>query len=137
VDEHSEYWDPPPPEVHDNRKAHDSDVGRKKKGRFGPHYRNDLISYVGESSYTEWLTGQCITDRIFHDQEPGTVAGPFRGPLGWYLTRVKGRTPPARPLDLSDPKSMQLLKDDYLRYAFIQYSKEAVAQAEIKGWEPL
>jgi hypothetical protein len=133
MDEHSEYWDPPPKAG----KQKCADVGYKEHGRFGSRYRNDLIYYVGESAYTEWVTGDCITDRIFFDQPENSVAGPFRGPLGWYLTRVNHRTPPARPLNLSDQQQMQLLKDEYVRAAFIKYSKEAVAQADIRGWKPL
>ena len=41
---------------------------------------------------------------------------------------------PTRPLNLAEPKHLQLLKDDYLRVAFTDYAKEAVAQADIKGF---
>ncbi len=137
MDANSEYWDPPPPEAHDGKQQKQSDIGYKKKGRFGPRYRNDLIGYVGESPYSEWVTGESITDHIFFDQAEGTVDGPFRGPLGWYLTRVIKRTPPLRPLDTADPKVRKLLEDDYVRRSFIQYTKEAVARAKIRGWAPL
>jgi hypothetical protein len=133
VDDHSEYWDPPPPESHDGKQQKQSDVGYKKKGRFGPRYRNDLISYVGETAYTDWVSGDCITDRMFFDQAENSVAGPFKGPLGWYITRVNRRTPPSRPLNLSEPRHMELLREDYLRWSFNQYTREAVAKAEIKG----
>ena len=135
VDDHSEYWDPPPPESHDGKTNKQSDVGYKKKGRFSARYRNDLISYVGETAYSEWVTGECITDRMFFDQGENSVAGPFRGPLGWYITRVNRRTPPSRPLNLSEPKHMELLREDYLRFAFNQYTKEAVEKADIKGFK--
>ena len=131
VDDNSEYWDPPPPEGPGKRQ---SDVAYKKKGRFGPKYRNDLIGFVGETPYSEWVTGECITDRMFFDQAESSIAGPFRGPLGYYLTRVNRRTPPSRPLNLSDPKHLGLLRDDYLRWAFIQYSREAVAKAQVSGF---
>jgi hypothetical protein len=136
LDDHSEYWDPPPPEQHDGKAQHQSDVGYKKKGRFGSRYRNDLVSYVGETAYTEWVTGECITDRMFFDQAENTIAGPFKGPLGWYITRVNRRSPPSRPLNLSEPRHVELLRDDYLRWSFDQYTKEAVSKADIKGWTP-
>jgi hypothetical protein len=72
---------------------------------------------------------------MFFDQMESSVAGPFRGPLGYYITRVNRRTPPSRPLNLSDPKHVALLRDDYLRWAFIQYGKEAVAKATITGFQ--
>ena len=95
MDDHSEYWDPPAPEDPGKRM---SMVGMKMKGRFGPHFRNDLISYIGETFFTEWVTGNSIVDYVFFEQAEGTVAGPFRGPQGYYITRVLRRTPPdARP----------------------------------------
>ena len=134
IDDHSEYWDPPAPEGPGKR---GSDVGMKKRGRFGPKFRNDLINFVGENVYTEWVMGGAITDSMFFDQAENSVAGPFKGPLGYYLTRVNRRTPPTRPLNLAEPKHVELLRDDYLRWAFIQYAKEAVASAKLKGYTPL
>jgi hypothetical protein len=135
LDDHSEYWDAPPPEKHDAGDQQKSDAGMKNKGRFGSRYRNDLVTYVGETGYTEWVTGECITDRMFYDQAENSVAGPFKGPLGWYITRVLRRSPPTRTLNLALPIHMNLLRDDYVRWSFNQYTKEAVAQAEIKGWK--
>jgi hypothetical protein len=131
IDDHSEYWDPPAPE---GPGAKGSDISMKRKGRFGPRYRNDLITFVGETYYSQWVTGTSITDTVFFDQAEGSVAGPFKGPQGYYLTRVMRRSPPTRPLNLSEPKHVDLLREDYLRTAFIQYSKEAVAKAQITGF---
>ena len=130
IDDHSEYWDPPAPEGQGQK---GSDVMYKKKGRFGPRYRNDLISFVGETYFTNWVTGESLTDYLFFDQAEGTVAGPFKGPQGWYLTRVNKRTGASRPLNLAEPKHVELLRDDYLRVAFNKYSKEAVEQATVAG----
>lgn len=133
MDDHSEYWDPPAPNEPDKRI---SMIGMKMKGRFGPHYRNDLNSYVGETFYSDWSTGRSVTDYVFFDQTEGTVAGPFRGPQGYYITRVLRRTPPNRGLNLSEPKHLELLREDWLRWTFNQYAKEAVAKADIKGFVP-
>ena len=131
IDDHCEYWDPPAPNEPDKRI---SMIGMKMKGRFGPHYRNDLNSYVGETFYDDFVTGRSITDYVFFDQTEGTVAGPFRGPQGYYITRVLRRTPPTRGLNLSEPKHLELLRDDWLRWKFNQYAKEAVEKADIKGF---
>jgi hypothetical protein len=130
VVEVSEYWDPPSPEGQGKR---GSDVSMKNKGRFGPRYRNDLIGFVGETRYREFVTGFSITDFVFFDQAENTVAGPFKGPLGYYLTRVKRRTPPSRPLNLAEPKHVELLTDDWLRVAFGAYMREAVKGAKVQG----
>jgi hypothetical protein len=131
MDDHSEYWDPPAPNEPDKRV---SMIGMKMKGRFGPHYRNDLNSFVGETYYSDWVSGTSITDYVFFDQTEGTVAGPFRGPQGYYITRVLRRTPPSRSLNLSEPKHLELLREDWFRWKFNQYSKEAVEKADIKGY---
>jgi len=131
MDDHCEYWDPPAPEEPGKRM---SMVGMKMKGRFGPHFRNDLISYIGETYYTEWVTGNSIVDYVFFEQAEGTVAGPFKGPQGYYITRVLRRTPPTRGLNLSEPKHLELLRDDWLRFNFNKYSREAVEQASVKGF---
>src|SRR5690606_10980695 len=122
VNEHCEYWDPPSPEGAGKR---GSDVAMKNRGRFGLRYRNDLQGFVGETPFTHWVTSASITDYVFADQAENTVAGPFRGPQGYYLTRVQRRTPPTRPLNLGDPKHVDLLKDDYVRTSFVTYAQEA------------
>jgi hypothetical protein len=130
MDDHCEYWDPPAPE----EKGRMSTDGMKMKGRFGPHYRNDLNPYIGETYFTDWVTGNSITDYVFFEQAEGSVAGPFKGPQGYYITRVLRRTPPTRSLNLGEPKHLDLLKQDWLRFNFIKYAKEAVAQADVKGF---
>ncbi len=130
MDEHSEYWDPPAPE-----QGRGSDISMKRRGRFGLRYRNDLEGFVGETGYTHWVTGSSITDFVFSDQAENTVAGPFRGPQGFYITRVQRRTPPTRPLNLGDPKHVDLLRDDYVRSSFVKYAAEARRGAEVKGFE--
>ena len=132
MDDHSEFWDPPPPE-----KGKSSTVGMKNRGRFGLRYRNDLASYVGETAYSHWVTGNSITDRTFFDQPEGVVEGPYKHPYGYLLTRVTRRLPPTYPLNPSDPKKLDPLVDDYLRVAFVTYAKEAVAQADVKGFKAI
>ena len=132
VNEHSEYWDPPAPEGDGKR---GSDVAMKNRGRFGLKYRNDLQGFVGETPFTHWVTGSSITDYVFSEQAENTVAGPFRGPQGYYITRVQRRTPPTRPLNLGDPKHVDLLRDDYVRTSFVTYAKEARLAADVKGFD--
>jgi hypothetical protein len=130
MDEHSEFWDPPPPE-----KGRASQIGMHNRGRLGERYRNDLQGYLSETFYTHWVTGRSLTDTAFFDVPEGVVKGPFKGPQGYYLLRVNKRKPPTYPLNLSEPKKVQLLKDDYLRQAFVEYSREAVEKADIKGFQ--
>ena len=129
LDDNSDYWDPPLPATSRPGSSH----GQKLKGRFGDRYRNDLESMVGESPYQHFLYGDSVTDRAFFGQEIGTVIGPFKGPVGYYLTRVVKRTPPTRPLNVNNEKHLELLRDDYIRYALIEYAEESLKQAKVEG----
>ncbi|MDZ4771765.1 MAG: hypothetical protein SGI72_01385 [Planctomycetota bacterium] len=129
--DNSEYWDPPTPE---NAGGKGSDIGMKKRGRFGLRYRNDLEGYVGETPFYHWVTGESVTDRAFFDCPEGSIQGPFKGPQGYYIVRVTRRLPPTFPLNVAEPKKADLLKQDYLRVAFIAFTKEAVAKADIRGF---
>ena len=51
---------------------------------------------------------------LFFEQPVGSIEGPFRGPHGYYITRVVRRTPPNRLLDLSEPVHRQLLEQHHL-----------------------
>jgi len=129
IDEYSGYWDPPQPESGRPGSA----VGYKMKGRFGERYRNDLQSVIDESPFGHFVTGTSITDYIFFDQQVGTVSGPFKGPYGYYLTKVMRRMPPTRPLNPSDERHIGLLRNDYIPYSLIQYCEEAFAAAQVEG----
>lgn len=132
MDDHSEYWDPPPPE-----KGKSSQVGMKSRGRFGLRYRNDLEGYVGETHFLHWVTGESITDKAFYDVPEMTFAGPFKHPLGYVLVRVARRLPPTYPLNPTEPKKLELLVDDFLRTSFVTYARDAVAKADVKGFKPI
>ena len=65
--------------------------------------------------------------------EVGSVAGPFKGPHGYYLVHLKTRTRPTNPLNTRDPKHVDLLREDFLRREFIRYAHEALESAEVSG----
>lgn len=122
IDEHSDFWDPPPPTV--GRPG--SDHGYKKLGRFGERTRNDMRALLGESPFEHLLNGAMLTDTIFFKTPIGNVVGPIRGPFGFYLAKVIKRTPTARPLNINDERHLELLRDDWVRVSFIQYAHEAL-----------
>ena len=129
IDLESEYWDPPMP-VQGKMPPM---VGMKNKGRFGPKTRNDLERDIGESPYLQFIEGGSITDAIFFDIPIGSVAGPFKGPHGYYIVYLKSKTRPTNPLNVQDPKHLELLQEDYLRREFIQFAHEALDSAEVVG----
>ena len=129
LDEHCDFWDPPPPAV--GRPG--SDHAYRKNGRFGERSRNDMRSLLVESPYVNFLNGGLLTDEVFFNLPVGSIAGPMLGPDGWYLAKVIKRSPTQRPLNINDEKHMELLKDDWTRISFIDYAHEALENTPTVG----
>jgi len=129
--QNSDYWDPPLPATGKQPPA----IGLKNFGAFNeePMTRNDMKRAIGESEYEHFLANGALVDTIFFDMEPGTVAGPYRGPKGFYLIYLKGRTRPTNPLNLRTERHRQMIQEDWVRKAFQAYAHEALASAETSG----
>jgi hypothetical protein len=130
---HSEFWDPPMPEV-----GNKPQFGFLFKGKFGEQTRNQLLSYLGESQYRIYMYGQSITDHAFFDQKMGSIEGPFLGPRGYYITRVTGKTPFSKPLDIKgEPIHRQIAEQHYLQNSMNARASELLAQGlkdgKVKG----
>ncbi|MBM3986950.1 MAG: hypothetical protein FJ294_03215 [Planctomycetes bacterium] len=134
---YSEFWDPPMPES-----------GNKPmqnfyfKGTFGdqPQTRNQLQGYIGDSDYRSFLFGTAVTDQIFFEQKMGSIDGPWRGPKGYYMARITGKTPPTRPLDLSEPKHREIVEYYYLKNSMaaraLALLREGITSGAVKGLTP-
>jgi hypothetical protein len=131
---YSEFWDPPMPET-----------GNKPmqnfyfKGTFGdqPQTRNQLQGYIGDSDYRSFLFGTAVTDQIFFEQKMGSIDGPWRGPKGYYIARITGKTPPTKPLDLNEPKHREIVEYFYLKNSMaaraLALLREGIANGNVKG----
>ncbi len=126
---HSDFWDPPQP---DKSKAKPI-FSFKFKGAWGPQTRNQLLMMMEESELTTWLYGKSVADYAFFEQKVGTVEGPFKGPYGYYLTRVSGRSPATRPLNIHMPRHRTLIQEYYLRNRFNEYSRDVIDGGEVVG----
>ncbi|MCY3003236.1 MAG: hypothetical protein NTV21_15660, partial [Planctomycetota bacterium] len=134
---YSEFWDPPMP-----------DTGNKPmqnfyfKGTFGdqPQTRNQLQSYIGDNDYRAFLYGPTVTDTIFFDQKMGSIDGPYRGPKGYYIARITGKTPYTKPLDLNEPKHREIVEYFYLKSAMAARAlaslREGVEKGTVTGLTP-
>jgi hypothetical protein len=102
LDLHSEFWDPPLPMT--GKSA--PEMGRKNKGRLGGEAmtRNDYKRTLGENSYYWYLYNISTTDRVFLEQEVGSVGGPYIGPFGYYIIYLRSRLDPSHPLDLNSER---------------------------------
>ena len=74
-----------------------------------------------------------VTNHVFHDQIPNTVAGPVRGPWGYYITKVNRRRPPTNPIDVLNEKHYEMFEQDYLHYALSRYLATALDDADVSG----
>lgn len=129
LEEENDFWDPPLPT------RHHCTSGRRTRegGRFYVRTRNDLRWALHESPFTELLTGESVTDRIFFDAATDEFCGPYKGQWGYYIVRVTDRLDVVRPLDLENPRHRELLALDYARHSFIQFAHEALAQSSVTG----
>jgi hypothetical protein len=109
------------------------------KGTFGdqPQTRNQLQGYIGDSDYRSFLFGTAVTDQIFFEQKMGSIDGPWRGPKGYYIARITGKTPPTKPLDLNEPKHREIVEYFYLKNSMaaraLALLREGVANGTVKG----
>lgn len=131
LDLNSEYWDPPLPVSGKMPAA----VGMKNRGRFQgvAMTRNDMKRALGESSYTHYLDDFALVDEIFFNVEPGTVAGPFLGPQGFYICYLKAKNAPTNPLRLNNEKHLGMVQEDFARVSFTEFSHACLEQAEVRG----
>lgn len=125
---HSEFWDPPMPEV-----GQKPMFSMRFKGAFGMQTRNQLLTMIEESDGHDLVFGRTITDRVFYDQQVGTVSGPFMGAKGYYILRLTGRTPPVQPLDLTIPMHKLLVQNFYLRVELHKRAQELLRQGVEQG----
>lgn len=126
---HSDFWDPPQPAKSKARPMY----SLKLKGAWGPQSRNQLLQHVVENEFQIWLYGKAVSDYAFFEQPVGSIAGPFRGPDGYYLTRVVSRAPAGRSLNMAEERHVDLLKEYYLRSRFNHYTQEVLRDASIQG----
>lgn len=131
LDLNSEFWDPPLPMTGKPAPA----IGRKNKGRLSGEAmtRNDYKRTIGESSYYYYLYNTSTTDRVFLNQEVGSVGGPYVGPFGYYIIYLRERQEPSHPLDLNSERHFEMMVDDYVRNEFTKFAHEALLGAEVSG----
>jgi hypothetical protein len=104
------------------------------KGRFRDMQRNTLIGHLGETDYGIFLTGNCVTDYVFFEQEVGTIAPqPLRGPFGWYLPRLLRRTKPPARIPMDEGTMRDLILDDYLTTEMNRFADELVQKIVVYG----
>jgi hypothetical protein len=88
--------------------------------------RSGLAHKIGEGLFWQTCLGDSITDRVFFEQEPGTVAGPWKTRFGYALVYVVERDFPAPP---REPVENELFED------FVPFLRETFERTEVSGLE--
>lgn len=131
VEKYSDFYEPPVPVS--QRGSSEPDPFRR--GRFRNIQRNVLIAKLGESDYRSFLSGRCITDFIFFDQEVGTLGDPMAGPWGWYMPRLLRRTKAPKRITMEQETLDALVLDDYITTQLNAFTQEQIRKNEVYGLE--
>ena len=104
----------------------------QEKGRLGSKSLNQLRQSLRESEFTDLLQGYSLGYFLFYDAEVGKVVGPMRGPEGYYIARVSSRTPARSIPAISEPRTRELVKQDYVTWRFLNWANESMSKAKIQ-----
>lgn len=102
------------------------------KGRLGSKSLNQLRQSLRESEFTDLVLGYSVGFYLFYDAAEGQVVGPLRGPDAYYLARVNARTPARSGVSVADPRTRELVKQDFVSYRFCQWANEVMAHTKIE-----
>ena len=102
-----------------------------QRGRYPATSLNGLRQWLRENEFTDLLQGYSIGSHLFYEVEPGTITSPLRGPDGYYVCRVNARTPSRRPVELADPRTRDLVRQDYVNTRFLKWSTEVLGRTEV------
>jgi hypothetical protein len=102
------------------------------KGRFNAKPYNQLRQVMRENEFTDVLIGVSVAHYAYYDAPIGKVVGPLPGPDAYWVVRVNSRTPSRAAPSVSDARTRELVKQDYVAYRFMQWANEVVAQAKVE-----
>ena len=130
MNEYSEFYDPP---LSVSQKSQPNPPKLYDKGRFRNAQRNNFLSEIEENEYMLFLNGGSITDFIFFQQSVGQVAGPLKGPRGYYISLLRRRSEPMQRKNISDADYMKLVEEDYLMWHLNLFAQELIKKKGVFG----
>ena len=104
----------------------------KDRGHLGSKPLNQLRQQLRETEFTDLFSGMSLGYFLFFDAEPRQVYGPMRGPEGYYIARVNARVPSHSAISVADPRTRELIRQDYVNYRFREWAQGVIAKADIK-----
>lgn len=104
----------------------------KEKGRLGSKSLNQIRQSLRESEFTDLLLGYSVGSYLFYDAAPGTVVGPVRGPDSWFVARINSRVPVRQAVNLSEDRTEELARQDYVNWRFLQWANGVIAESKFE-----
>ena len=104
----------------------------KEKGRLGSKSLNQIRQSLRESEFTDLLLGYSVGSYLFYDAAPGTVVGPVRGPDSWFVARINSRVPVRQAVNLSEDRTKELARQDYVNWRFLQWANGVIAESKFE-----
>lgn len=102
------------------------------KGRFNAKPYNQLRQVMRENEFTDLLIGFSAANYAYYDAPVGKVVGPLPGPDAYWVIRVNSRTPSRAAPSVTDTRTRELVKQDYIAWQFLQWANEVVAKAKVE-----
>ena len=102
------------------------------KGRFNAKPYNQLRQLMRENEFTDLLSGVSVGHYAYYEAPVGKVVAPLAGPDAYWIIRVNARTPSRAAPSVSEARTRELVKQDYIAYRFLQWANEQVGKAKIE-----
>ena len=95
--------------------------------------RGSVSLPVGDRTYTLSFSVNALCVLEDELKAPiGKVVGPLPGPDAYWVIRVNARTPSRAAPSVSDARTRELVKQDYVAYRFLQWANDVVAKAKVE-----
>ena len=104
----------------------------KERGRLGSKTLNQLRQSMRENEFLDLLRGFSLGDYLFYEAPVGKVVGPLEGPDGYFLARVSNRLPARQKPNISQPRTRELVEQDFVNRRFLEWANEVMARTEIR-----
>jgi hypothetical protein len=101
------------------------------KGRLGMRSMNQIRQLMRENEFTDLVLGYSLGMHLFYDAPEGKIIGPLRGSDAYYIARVNARTPARQTMQITDSRTRELVKQDYVTQRFMQWANEVLRRTQI------
>ena len=69
---------------------------------------------------------------MLNEAKEGQVVGPLRCNDGYVICKLVSRVPPGGAVNIEDPKTRDLVKQDYITSRFLKWASEVAAKVTVE-----